>query len=39
MQVRRPIYESSVGKWRYQAERLMPLRSRLAQTLPEAELL
>jgi tetratricopeptide (TPR) repeat protein len=38
VQVRRPIYESSIGKWRYQAERLMPLRSGLAQGLPDAEL-
>src|SRR6202022_1609927 len=38
VQVRRPIYSSSVGKWRHHAERLAPLRARLAQEIPEAEL-
>jgi hypothetical protein len=38
VQVRRPIYASSVGKWRHHAERLAPLRARLARELPEAEL-
>jgi tetratricopeptide (TPR) repeat protein len=38
VQVRRPIYSSSVGKWRHHAERLAPLRARLARELPEAEL-
>ncbi|MGO8912925.1 MAG: sulfotransferase [Bradyrhizobium sp.] len=38
VQVRRPIYSSSVGKWRHHAERLAPLRARLARAIPEAEL-
>jgi len=38
VQVRRPIYASSVGKWRHHAERLKPLRERLAREIPEAEL-
>jgi tetratricopeptide (TPR) repeat protein len=38
VQVRRPIYSSSVGKWRHQAARLAPLRARLAREIPEAEL-
>jgi len=38
VQVRRPIYSSSVGKWRNHAERLAPLRARLAREIPEAEL-
>ena len=38
VQVRRPIYASSVGKWRHHAERLRPLRERLAREIPEAEL-
>jgi tetratricopeptide (TPR) repeat protein len=38
VQVRRPIYASSVGKWRHHAERLAPLRARLAREIPEAEL-
>jgi tetratricopeptide (TPR) repeat protein len=38
VQVRRPIYSSSVGKWRHHAERLAPLRSRLAREIPEDEL-
>ena len=38
VQVRRPIYSSSVGKWRHHAERLAPLRERLAREIPEAEL-
>jgi tetratricopeptide (TPR) repeat protein len=38
VQVRRPIYSSSVGKWRRHAERLTPLRARLASEIPEAEL-
>jgi tetratricopeptide (TPR) repeat protein len=38
VQVRRPIYTSSVGKWRYHADRLGPLRERLAREIPEAEL-
>jgi len=39
VQVRRPIYSSSVGKWRHHAERLKPLRARLAQEISTAELL
>ena len=38
VQVRRPIYASSIGKWRHHADRLGPLRSRLAREIPEAEL-
>lgn len=38
VQVRRPVYASSVGKWRHHAERLRPLRERLAREIPEAEL-
>jgi hypothetical protein len=38
VQVRRPVYSSSVGKWRHHAERLAPLRARLKQEIPEAEL-
>lgn len=38
VQVRRPIYTSSVGKWRHHADRLGPLRERLAREIPEAEL-
>ena len=38
VQVRRPIYSTSVGKWRHHAERLAPLRARLAREIPEAEL-
>jgi tetratricopeptide (TPR) repeat protein len=38
VQVRRPIYSTSVGKWRHHAERLAPLRARLAREIPDAEL-
>lgn len=38
VQVRRPIYSSSVGKWRHHAEGLAPLRARLAQKIPVTEL-
>jgi hypothetical protein len=38
VQVRRPLYSSSVGKWRHHAERLTPLRTRLAREIPAAEL-
>jgi hypothetical protein len=38
VQVRRPIYSSSVGKWRRHAEWLEPLHARLAGEIPEAEL-
>jgi tetratricopeptide (TPR) repeat protein len=38
VQVRRPIYSSSIGRWRYHSARLAPLRSRLAREIPEDEL-
>jgi len=38
VQVRRPLYASSVGKWRHHAQALAPLRTRLAREIPEAEL-
>jgi hypothetical protein len=38
VQVRRPVYSSSVGKWQRHAERLEPLHARLAGEIPEAEL-
>jgi hypothetical protein len=38
VQVRRPVYSSSVGKGRRLAERLEPLRARLAREIPEGEL-
>lgn len=38
VQVRRPIYASSVGKWRHHADRLKPMRTRLAREIPESEL-
>jgi hypothetical protein len=38
VQVRRPIYASSIGKWRHHADGLAPLRERLARALPAAEL-
>jgi tetratricopeptide (TPR) repeat protein len=38
VQVRRPVYASSVGKWRHHAERLAPLRARLLREIPEQEL-
>lgn len=38
VQVRRPIYASSLGKWRHHADRLSPLRSRLARDISEDEL-
>ncbi len=38
VQIRRPIYASSVGKWRHHMERLQPLRTRLAREIPEADL-
>lgn len=39
VQVRRPLYASSVGRWRRHAEDLAPLRARLAQVLPAGELI
>jgi hypothetical protein len=38
VQVRRPIYRSSIGKWRHYAAGLAPLRDRLARQIPQAEL-
>jgi len=38
VQVRRPIYASSVGKWRHHAKNLAPLRARLSREIPESEL-
>jgi tetratricopeptide (TPR) repeat protein len=38
VQIRRPIYTSSVGAWRRHAERLEPVRARLAEEIPAAEL-
>jgi tetratricopeptide (TPR) repeat protein len=38
VQVRRPIYASSIGKWRHHAHGLAPLRARLLRELPETEL-
>ncbi len=38
VQVRRPIYASSIGKWRHYADALAPLRARLSRVLPAHEL-
>jgi hypothetical protein len=38
VQVRQPIYSSSVGKWRVHEQRLSPLRARLAREIPLSEL-
>jgi Flp pilus assembly protein TadD len=38
VQVRRPLYASSVGKWRHHAQAFAPVRVRLAREIPEAEL-
>ena len=38
VQVRRPLYSSSVGNGRRHAERLKPLLRRLAREIPEMEL-
>jgi tetratricopeptide (TPR) repeat protein len=38
VQVRRPIYATSVGKWRHHADALAPLRTRLSSVLSEQEL-
>jgi tetratricopeptide (TPR) repeat protein len=38
VQVRRPVYASSVGKWRHHRQALEALRGRLAREIPEAEL-
>jgi tetratricopeptide (TPR) repeat protein len=38
VQVRRPIYRSSVGKWRHHADRLKPMYARLSREILESEL-
>jgi tetratricopeptide (TPR) repeat protein len=38
VQVRQPIYATSVGNWRNYAEQLEPLRARLAALLPDEDL-
>jgi tetratricopeptide (TPR) repeat protein len=38
VQVRRPLYSSSVRKWRHHAERLAPLRARLARDIGAMDL-
>jgi len=38
VQVRRPIYASSIGKWRHHADALAPLRARLSRELTAEEL-
>jgi Sulfotransferase family len=38
VQIRRPIYASSVGKWRHHSARLRPLRTQLAREIAEADL-
>jgi tetratricopeptide (TPR) repeat protein len=38
VQVRRPIYSTSIGSWRSHEQQLQPLRERLAREIPEAEL-
>jgi Tfp pilus assembly protein PilF len=38
VQIRRPIYTTSVGKWRHHIARLQPLRRRLTSEISEAEL-
>lgn len=38
VQVRRPLYDSSIGRWRRHAQGLEPLRARLAAELPADEL-
>ena len=37
VQIRRPVYSTSVGKWREHAERLVPMHARLAAALPPAD--
>jgi hypothetical protein len=37
--VRRPIYASSIDKWRHHAEALAPLRARLSRVLAAQDLL
>jgi hypothetical protein len=38
VQVRRPIYSSSIGKWQFYAQHLAPLRERLARELAPEDL-
>lgn len=38
VQVRRPVYSSSIGKWQFHAQRLAPLRERLACELSQEDL-
>ncbi len=38
VQIRRPIYQTSVGSWKRHADRLEPVRARLAQEIPSLEL-
>lgn len=38
VQVRRPVYSSSIGKWQFYAQHLGPLRERLARELPQNDL-
>jgi tetratricopeptide (TPR) repeat protein len=38
VQIRRPVYATSLGKWRHHAGRLEPLRLRLATQIPSSEL-
>jgi hypothetical protein len=38
VQIRRPVYSTSVGAWRRHADRLQPLRARLGQQIPASEL-
>jgi tetratricopeptide (TPR) repeat protein len=39
VQIRRPVYSSSIGKWRHNGERLAPLRRLLAAVIPETEMM
>jgi hypothetical protein len=38
VQVRRRVYDSSLGKWRHYGDRLQPMRDRLARDIPASEL-
>jgi Tfp pilus assembly protein PilF len=38
VQIRRPLYDDAVGRWRHHAEALRPLRERLAREIPADEL-
>jgi tetratricopeptide (TPR) repeat protein len=39
VQIRRPIYATSIGKWRHHIEQLQPMYTRLAREIPQAELI